>query len=166
MYVLLQSYNVVNYDEKLKDGFYDVYGIISNSNLREKMPSLLDLQASSISDDIEYEVILVNQTRDHALQQLEKKAISIASKSKAEERGILTSGLVQKIADLVVHSMGGPVDDAIDMQRKWALKSCELRTTLNTIVLPLGSLEIGLSRHRALLFKVVIILLFWFKHML
>ncbi|CAD5194278.1 unnamed protein product [Musa acuminata subsp. malaccensis] len=151
-----RSYNVVNYDEKLKDGFYDVYGIISNSNLREKMPSLLDLQATSISDDIEYEVILVNQTRDHALQQLEKKAISIASKSKAEERGILTSGLVQKIADLVVHSMGGPVDDAIDMQRKWALKSCELRTTLNTIVLPLGSLEIGLSRHRALLFKVVL----------
>ncbi|WOL09063.1 serine/threonine-protein kinase EDR1 isoform X1 [Canna indica] len=149
------SYNVVNYDEKLLDGFYDVYGVISNPNVLEKMPSLVDLQAISVSDKIDYEVILVNRRVDHALQQLEKKAISISLESKPEEQGLLASGLVQKIADLVVSSMGGPVDDANIMQRSWTLKSCELRNSLNTIVLPLGSLEIGLSRHRALLFKVL-----------
>lgn len=156
MYVLLQSYNVVNYDEKLMDGFYDVYGIISNAGVGEKIPSLVDLQAISVSDEIDYEVILVNQTVDHALQQLERRAIAIALESKVEEHGLLASGLIQKIADLVVCNMGGPVDDAIDMLRRWTLKSCELRNSLNTIVLPLGSLGIGLSRHRALLFKVVL----------
>ncbi|URE21643.1 Protein kinase domain containing protein [Musa troglodytarum] len=149
------SYNVVNYDEKLMDGFYDVYGIISNTDVGEKIPSLVDLQAISVSDEIDYEVILVNQTVDHALQQLERKVITVALESKVEEHGLLASGLIQKIADLVVCSMGGPVDDAIDMLRRWTLKSCELRKSLNTIVLPLGSLGIGLSRHRALLFKVL-----------
>ncbi|CAL9125879.1 unnamed protein product [Musa acuminata var. zebrina] len=149
------SYNVVNYDEKLMDGFYDVYGIISNAGVGEKIPSLVDLQAISVSDEIDYEVILVNQTVDHALQQLERRAIAIALESRVEEHGLLASGLIQKIADLVVCNMGGPVDDAIDMLRRWTLKSCELRNSLNTIVLPLGSLGIGLSRHRALLFKVL-----------
>ncbi|XP_074578072.1 putative serine/threonine-protein kinase SIS8 [Curcuma longa] len=149
------SYNVVNYDEKLLDGFYDVYGVISNPNIVEKMPSLVDLQAISVSDKIDYEVILVNRTFDYTLQQLEKQAVSILLECKTEEHGLLASGLVQRIADLVVRTMGGPVDDANDMQRRWTLKSLELRNSLNTIVLPLGSLEIGLSRHRALLFKVL-----------
>ncbi|XP_042452182.1 probable serine/threonine-protein kinase SIS8 [Zingiber officinale] len=148
------SFKVVNYDEKLLDGFYEVYGF-SSANIVEKMPSLVDLQAISISDKIDYEVILVNRTSDYTLQQLEKQAVSILMESKPEEHGLLASGLVQKIADLVVCNMGGPVDDTNDIQRKWTLRSCELQNSLNTIVLPLGSLEIGLSRHRALLFKVL-----------
>ncbi|RWW28196.1 hypothetical protein GW17_00007350 [Ensete ventricosum] len=162
MEFLSLRYNVVNYDEKLMDGFYDVYGVISNADVGEKIPSLVDLQAISVSDEIEYEVILVNRTVDHALRQLERRAIAIALESKVEEHGLLASGLVQKVADLVVSNMGGPVDDAIDMLRRWTLMSCELRNSLKTIVLPLGSLGIGLSRHRALLFKVVL-LHFWFK---
>jgi len=136
------------------DGFYDVYGVISNPNSQGKMPSLVDLQAIPVSDNIDYEVVLVNRTVDHALQQLERRVASISSECKAVEHGPISSGLVQKIADLVVDSMGGPVGDAEDMLRKWTFKSYELRTSLNTIVLPLGLLEVGLSRHRALLFKV------------
>ncbi|KAF9614613.1 hypothetical protein IFM89_019590 [Coptis chinensis] len=59
------------------------------------------------------------------------------------------------IANLVVNTMGGPVGDAEDILRRWTIRSYELRTSLNTIVLPLGCLDIGLSRHRALLFKVL-----------
>lgn len=154
VYVLLQTHNVVNYDEKLTDGFYDVYGVISNLNLQDKMPSLVDLQAASATDNIDYEVVLVNRSVDPALQQLERRAVSIALESKFEEHGPNASGLVQKIADLVVDSMGGPVGDAEAMLRRWTIKSYELRTSLNNIVLPLGSVEVGLSRHRALLFKV------------
>lgn len=137
------------------DGFYDVYGVISNPNSHEKMPSLVDLQAIPVSDTIDYEVVLVNRTVDHALQELERRVASIALECKAGECGLISSGLVQKIADLVVDSMGGPVVDALDILRRWTLKSYKLRTSLNTIVLPLGLLEVGLSRHRALLFKVV-----------
>ncbi|RWR82765.1 Protein kinase domain-containing protein [Cinnamomum micranthum f. kanehirae] len=149
------NFNVVNYDEKVVDGFYDVYGILSNPNMQGKIPSLVDLQAISISDHADYEVVLVNRVVDHALQQLEREAVSIASECGAAELGPVVSGLIQKIADLVVHSLGGPVTDADDMLTRWTNKSYELRTSLNTIVLPLGRLEVGLSRHRALLFKVL-----------
>lgn len=150
----MQNFNVVNYDEKVVDGFYDVYGILSNPNMQGKIPSLVDLQAISISDNADYEVVLVNRVVDHALQQLEREAVSIASECGAAELGPVVSGLIQKIADLVVHSLGGPVTDADDMLTRWTNKSYELRTSLNTIVIPLGRLEVGLSRHRALLFKV------------
>ncbi|KAH0466978.1 hypothetical protein IEQ34_004216 [Dendrobium chrysotoxum] len=147
------SYNVVNYDEKLMDGFYDVYGIISDHD--RKMPSLVDLQATSVSQMLEYEVVLLDRTVDCALQHLEKRALLIASECRAIENGPIASGLVQKIAHLVAEYMGGPVEDAEDMLRRWKIRSNELRTSLNTIVLPLGLLGVGLSRHRALLFKVL-----------
>ncbi|XP_010242197.1 PREDICTED: serine/threonine-protein kinase EDR1-like [Nelumbo nucifera] len=149
------NYNVLNYDEKVMDGFYDVYGISSNSNLHGKMPLLVDLQATSISGNVDYEVILVNRTTDPSLQQLERRAASIALECQAIELGPILSGLVQKIADLVVDKMGGPVSDADEMLRRWTARSYELRNSLNTIILPLGCLDVGLSRHRALLFKVL-----------
>ncbi|XP_008793254.2 probable serine/threonine-protein kinase SIS8 isoform X2 [Phoenix dactylifera] len=149
------TYNVVNYDEKLTDGFYDAYGVISNPNLRDKMPALVDLQATSITDNIDYEVVLVNRSVDPELQQLERRAVSIALESKYEEHDPIASGLIQKIADLVVDRMGGPVGDAEGLLRRWTIKSYELRTSSNASVLLLGSVEVGLSRHRALLFKVL-----------
>ncbi|OVA08444.1 Protein kinase domain [Macleaya cordata] len=148
------NYNVVNYDEKVVDGFYDVYGT-SNSSTQGKMPLLVDLQAISTSDNIDYGVILVNRSIDSALQQLERRAVSLSMECQTSECGPIASGLVQKIADLVVNTMGGPVADADEMIRRWIDRSYELRSTLNTIVLPLGCFDIGLSRHRALLFKVL-----------
>uniref|UniRef100_A0A6V7QQ37 non-specific serine/threonine protein kinase n=1 Tax=Ananas comosus var. bracteatus TaxID=296719 RepID=A0A6V7QQ37_ANACO len=148
------NFSVVNYDEKLMDGFYDVYGVIANPSLQGKLPALVDLQAIPVSENIDYEVVVVNRTIDPMLQQLERRAMTIASEDKAEH-GLVASGLVQKIADLVVDVMGGPVEDAEEMQRRWTIKSCELRASRNNIILPLGSLEVGLSRHRALLFKVL-----------
>ncbi|ONL93807.1 Serine/threonine-protein kinase EDR1 [Zea mays] len=51
--------------------------------------------------------------------------------------------------------MGGPVKDANDMLTRWLEKSTELRTSLQTSLLPIGCIKIGLSRHRALLFKIL-----------
>ncbi|KAF6152243.1 hypothetical protein GIB67_005897 [Kingdonia uniflora] len=147
------NYNVVNYEEKVMDGFYDVYGINPGSTMQGKIPLLVDLQATSISDDIDFEVIYVNRTVDPALQELEQKAASLAAECEVLE--LNSSGLVQKISDLVVNTMGGPVGDADEILRRWVSRSYELRSSLNTIVLPLGRLDVGLSRHRALLFKVL-----------
>ncbi|XP_026420963.1 probable serine/threonine-protein kinase SIS8 [Papaver somniferum] len=148
------NYNVVNYDEKVVDGFYDVYGT-SFSSTQGKMPLLVDLQAVSTSDNIDYGVILVDRCIDPALQQLERRAFSLSMECQTSESDPIASGLVQKIADLVVETMGGPVADADEMIRRWIDRSYDLRRTLNTIVLPLGCFDIGLSRHRALLFKVL-----------
>lgn len=147
------SNNVVNYDEKVIDGFYDVYGISSNSG---KMPLLVDLEAISVSDNVDYEVILVNRTADKSLRQLEERVCHLSLECQALEMGSqIMSSLIQKFADIVVSEMGGPVSDADEMLRKWNRRSYELRKSLNTIILPLGSLDVGLSRHRALLFKVL-----------
>lgn len=150
----MQSYNVVNYNERVLDGFYDVYGITSNSVIQGKMPLLVDLQAISVSDNVDYEVILVNRFTDPELRELEKRASIMSLESQVSD-GLVFSGLIQKIADIVVDRMGGPVGDADEMSNRWKRRSKELRNAQNTIILPLGCLDVGLSRHRALLFKVV-----------
>ncbi|PON56349.1 Mitogen-activated protein kinase kinase kinase [Parasponia andersonii] len=149
------SYNVVNYNEKVVDGFYDVYTISSNSLAQGRMPLLADLQVLSVSDDVDYEVILVNRMVDPELRLLEKRAYAISMECRVSDHGLIFSGLIQKIADIVVDRMGGPVGDADEMTRKWTMRRNELRNLLNTIILPLGRLDFGLSRHRALLFKVL-----------
>ncbi|XP_012451366.1 serine/threonine-protein kinase EDR1 isoform X1 [Gossypium raimondii] len=149
------NYNVVNYDEKILDGFYDVYGIASTLGLEGKMPSLVDLQAVSVLENVDYEVILVNRLLDPELQELEKRVYNIYVQSQALGHGLVLSDLIQKITEIVVNRMGGLVADADEMLRMWTLRSYELRSSLNAIILPLGRLDVGLSRHRALLFKVL-----------
>ncbi|XP_027181432.1 probable serine/threonine-protein kinase SIS8 [Coffea eugenioides] len=149
------SYNVVNYNEKVMDGFYDVYGINSNLVSAGKMPSLVDLESIPVLGNVDYEVILVNRAADVQLRELEEKVHLISIECQALRVGALLSFFVQKIADVVVNKMGGPVNDAEAMWRRWTARSYELRIFLNSIILPLGSLDVGLSRHRALLFKVL-----------
>uniref|UniRef100_A0A2P2L9X1 non-specific serine/threonine protein kinase n=1 Tax=Rhizophora mucronata TaxID=61149 RepID=A0A2P2L9X1_RHIMU len=148
------SYNFVNYNERVVDGFYDVHSINSSSVIQGKMPLLVDLQAMSVSDNINYEVILVNRVVDPEVQELEKKAYAMSLECCASD-GLILNGLIQRIADIVVDKMGGPVGDADEMSKRWTKRSCELRNALNTVIIPLGCLDIGLSRHRALLFKVL-----------
>ncbi|KAK4491001.1 hypothetical protein RD792_001722 [Penstemon davidsonii] len=149
------SYNVVNYDEKVIDGFYDVCGVDSNVLVQAKMPSVLDLETVAVLDDVGYEVVLVNRAVDMELRQLEERVYLMSMEYRASGRGLNTSFLVQKIADLIVERMGGPVSDVEEMFMRWRARNHELRIYLNTVMLPLGSLDIGHSRQRALLFKVV-----------
>lgn len=155
----MQSHNVVDYNEKVVDGFYDVYGITSNSFRQGKMPLLEEFRAVSVSDNVDYDVILVNRMVDAELQQLEKRAYAASLESGISQHGLLLSGLIQKIADIVVDRMGGPVGDADEILRRWKIRRHELRSSMNTIILPLGLIDVGLSRHRALLFKVVTVLI-------
>lgn len=152
---VIQSYKVIHYDEKVADGFYDVYANNSDSVAPGKMPMLVDLESVPITEKVDYEVILVNRTSDMELRKLEEKVHLISTECRASTKGPRMSFLVQKIADIVVDTMGGPVNDADEIMRKWEVRSYELRISLNTIILPLGCLDVGLSRHRALLFKVV-----------
>lgn len=114
-----------------------------------KMPSLVDLQKTPVSDNLTWEAIFVNKAADSKLLQLEQKALDMAVKS--------TSGqtLVQRLAVLVSDHMGGPVVDPDKMLIAWSDLSSTLKSTLGSMVLPLGSLKIGMACHRALLFKVL-----------
>lgn len=143
---------MLDYEERVVDGFYDVYGPSSESGTQGKMPSLTDLEASLGNSS--FEVVIVNRTIDPALEELFQIAHCIALDCPSTNVGIL----VQRLAELVTGHMGGPVKDANIILSKWMERSTELRTSLHTSVLPIGSLNTGLSRHRALLFKVSFLL--------
>ncbi|KAL1224042.1 putative serine/threonine-protein kinase SIS8 [Cardamine amara subsp. amara] len=149
------NYNCLGYDDKIVDGFYDLCGVMNESSL-ERIPPLVDLQGTLVSDGVTWEAVLVNKSQDSNLLRLERMALDIAAKSKsASSSGFANSELVRKLAVLVGDFMGGPVVDPDSTLRAWWSLSYSLKATLRSMVLPLGSLTIGLARHRALLFKVL-----------
>ncbi|GAB2211486.1 hypothetical protein Drorol1_Dr00024800 [Drosera rotundifolia] len=143
------EYNVLDYTERVIDGFYDVFGLGMDPAIQGKMPSLAELETST--GDSGFEAVIVNRTIDPVLQELEQVAQCIALDCGVAEVDVL----VQRLAELVTDHLGGPVRDAHVMLSRWTERSAELRTSLHTCVFPVGSLKIGLSRHRALLFKVL-----------
>ncbi|XP_066329868.1 probable serine/threonine-protein kinase SIS8 [Miscanthus floridulus] len=149
------NHSVVNYDEQLPDGFYDVCGAQLHPGFQAKFPSLDYLRAVPLGRDVAFLAILVDRENDPALKRLEDRAAQIAAQTRAQHGGAASAELAQKIVGLIVNAMGGLVEDADGMNREWSIKSRELSLQLNSVVLPLGSLRVGLSRHRSLLFKVL-----------
>ncbi|CAN6582074.1 unnamed protein product [Malus baccata var. baccata] len=143
------EFNALDYEEKVVDGFYDVYGLSPDSAIQGKMPSLSNLEAYLGSSG--FEVSVVNRKVDPVLEELVQIAQCIALDCPVTNVGVL----VQRLAELVSERMGGPVKDANVVLARWMERSTELRTSMQTSVLPIGSITIGLSRHRALLFKVL-----------
>ena len=119
------------------------------------MPSLVDLQGTPTSDSVTWEAILVNRAADSSLLKLEQKAQELAAEPRKDFEVVVDSNSVHKLAMIVADYMGGPVEDPESMTRAWRSLSYSLKATLGSMVLPLGSLTIGLARHRALLFKVL-----------
>ncbi|XP_030455360.1 probable serine/threonine-protein kinase SIS8 isoform X1 [Syzygium oleosum] len=148
------NYNALSYDDKIVDGFYDLYGVLTAST-SGRMPSLVDLQGTPVSENIAWEAVLINRAADSNLLKLEEKALEMAVRSRSASLGLLQSNLVRNLAVLVSDYMGGPVADPENMLRAWQSLGYSLKSTLGSLVLPLGSLTIGMARHRALLFKVL-----------
>lgn len=119
------------------------------------MPSLVDLQATPVSDNMSWEAILVNRAADTDLLKLEQKAFEMGLKLRPNSDSSITHSKVQKLATLVSEQMGGPVGDPDSMLVSWRNHSRSLKAKHGSMILPIGSLTVGLARHRALLFKVV-----------
>ena len=119
-----------------------------------KMPFLVDLQKTPVSDNVTWEAVVVNKATDSKLLVLEQTALDMAVKSVSESGDGAGYNLVQKLAVLVSDHMGGLVGDPEKMLKDWREFSSRLKTTLGSMVLPLGLLKVGMACHRALLFKV------------
>ncbi|EPS65317.1 hypothetical protein M569_09459 [Genlisea aurea] len=143
------DFGLLDFDERMVDGFYDVHNLSSDPAVRENMPSLADLDNDNGASN--YELVVVNRKIDPALEELLQIAHCIALDCPTTE----TSLLIQRLAELVTDHLGGPVRDASIIFGKFMERRMELRASLHTVVLPIGSLRIGLSRHRALLFKAL-----------
>lgn len=143
------DYGVMDYEEKVVDGFYDVYTLFTDPASRGKMPSLSELETNPGTSN--FEGVIINRRIDPSLEELMQIAHCITLDCPPSEINLL----VLRLSELVTGHLGGPVKDANIILAKWMEISTELRTSLHTSVLPIGSLKIGLSRHRALLFKVL-----------
>lgn len=155
---MIQASNIVDYNDVIPDGFYDVCGVSSDERiyLSEKMPPLGDLQKLPISDTSKIEVCLVDRGQDHYLtaMEAEAEAAKVSASVEAEDEDSRRTHLAQKIALIVADHMGGPVGSETDILFRWQQTSRDLKHTTQNVVLMLGNLRIGLTRHRALLFKV------------
>ncbi|XP_055807072.1 serine/threonine-protein kinase CTR1-like isoform X2 [Solanum dulcamara] len=147
----------LSYFDKVPDGFYWIYGMDPYvwalcSILQESggIPSIESLKAVDPSKAPSVEVILIDRCNDLSLKELQNRIHSISPSC------ITTKEAVDQLAKLVCDHMGGAAPageaDLVSMSKEC---SDDLKDCLGSIVLPIGSLSVGLCRHRALLFKVL-----------
>ncbi|KAL6908192.1 hypothetical protein ACP4OV_002362 [Aristida adscensionis] len=148
------SFNALGYDDKISDGFYDLY-FNGNGPALVTRPSLVELRAQPFSQKVNWEAVLVNRGEDHELMKLEQKALIMALELQSRTSEFVGNALVQRLANLVASHMGGLVFDPESMSVKYQSMISSLRTSIGSVVVPLGQLKIGFARHRALLFKVL-----------
>lgn len=152
------KYNYLSYEDKILDGFYDVSGVVSDNSVNA-LPSLADLQENSVSDQEFGEAVVVNRAADTDLFEVEQQAVLLVDLASSSE--LVAAGdwkgndLVSRIAEMVAERFGGHVQNEEDLVKDWKESSRLLKQSLKSVVLPLGCLQVGLGRHRALLFKVL-----------
>ncbi|XP_060201302.1 serine/threonine-protein kinase CTR1 isoform X1 [Lycium barbarum] len=147
----------LSYFDKVPDGFYLIHGMdpyvwIVCSDLQEnaRVPSIESLRAVDPSVVPSVEVILVDRRTDPSLKELQNRIQNISPSC------ITTKEVVDQLANVVCNHMGGAASAGEDeLVPLWKECSDDLKDCLGSIVLPIGSLSIGLCRHRALLFKVL-----------
>ncbi|KAF3795404.1 Serine/threonine-protein kinase [Nymphaea thermarum] len=145
----------LSYYDKVPDGFYLIQGIDPHvwtmcTDLQEngRIPSIESLKAVD-SIDLPVEVVLVDKQTDFDL-------VNVQNKVKVLTHGCSTTKeAVEKLAELVIKQMGGTASSEDELLIGWRNCCMILRKRLRSIVLPIGSLSVGLCRHRCLLFKAL-----------
>lgn len=147
----------LSYADKIDDGFYHIWGMnpyvwaICTDSVEggRRMPTLDSLRAVDPSDT-SMEVIVIDKHGDPHLCDMENQAFNIAIKA-ADLRE-----LAELLGKLVSENMGGTAhNDQGEVMSRWRSASQALKECLNCVVLPIGSLPMGLCRHRALLYKLL-----------
>uniref|UniRef100_A0A1J3HXN9 non-specific serine/threonine protein kinase n=1 Tax=Noccaea caerulescens TaxID=107243 RepID=A0A1J3HXN9_NOCCA len=146
----------LSYYDKVPDGFYMINGLDPYIwtlciDLHEsgRIPSIESLRAVDSGADSSLDAILVDRRSDPSFKELHNRVHDISCSC------ITTKEVVDQLAKLVCNRMGGPVimgeDELVPMWKECidGLKECL------KVVVPIGSLSVGLCRHRALLFKVL-----------
>ncbi|EPS57716.1 hypothetical protein M569_17100, partial [Genlisea aurea] len=146
----------MSYFDKPLNGFYSIHGmdpyvwaVCSDFQESGKIPSLESLKAVDPVIMPSVEVISVDNRVDPSLRELQNRICTLSSSSVDMEE------VVQQLSNLVCNHMGGSASNGEDeLFAIWKESSDDLKYCLGSIVLPIGSLCVGLCRHRSLLFKV------------
>ncbi|KAH7438945.1 hypothetical protein KP509_04G038100 [Ceratopteris richardii] len=146
----------LGYSDRIQNGFYEITGmnphvwaLCNETKDGVSMPSL-DVLRKADPLDTSIEVVLFDKRGDPPLRDLENKAktLSCKSASVADRAG--------SVGKLVCSLMGGAanVEDA-ELVSRWRASSSLLKDCFSCSVIPVGSLSVGLCRHRALLYKAL-----------
>ncbi|CAM8913631.1 unnamed protein product [Rhodiola kirilowii] len=147
----------LSYFDKIADGFYFIHGMNPYvwsvcTDLQEsgRIPSIESLKSVEPSSDSAMEVILIDRRSDPSLKELQNRAHSIYANFTT------TKEVADQIGKLVCNRMGGvAADQEQNLALMWKECSSDLKDCFRSIVVPIGSLSVGLCRHRALLFKIL-----------
>ncbi|XP_070665012.1 serine/threonine-protein kinase CTR1 isoform X4 [Malus domestica] len=147
----------LSYFDKVPDGFYLIHGIDQYvwtvcTDLQEngRIPSIESLRSVDPGIGSSIEVVLIDRRSDPSLKELQNRVLTISCTC------INTKEIVDHLAKLVCSRMGGSSSVGEDeILSIWRESSDDLKDCLGSVVVPIGSLSVGLCRHRALLFKVL-----------
>lgn len=147
----------LSYFDKVPDGFYLIHGMDPYvwtvcTDLQEggRIPSIESLKAMDPSIESSVEVVLIDRHTDPSLKELQNRIHSVSCNC------ITTEEVVDHLAKLICNRMGGATSTGEDnLVPLWKECSDDLKDCLGSVVLPMGSLSVGLCRHRAVLFKVL-----------
>lgn len=147
----------LSYSDKIPDGFYLIHGMDSYvwtvcTDLQEnsRIPSVDTLKSVHPRIDSSLDVVLVDRRSDASLRELQNMVHNISCSS------ITTTEVVDQLSKLVCNCMGGSASAGEDeFLSFWRNCSNNLKDCLGSVVFPIGSLSVGLCRHRAILFKVL-----------
>ncbi|KAL0344752.1 UNVERIFIED_CONTAM: Serine/threonine-protein kinase CTR1 [Sesamum radiatum] len=127
-----------------------VWAVCSDLQESGRVPSLESLRTVDPANISSVEVISVDRRGDPSLRELQNRIHNVSSSS------ITTEEVVDQLAKLVCNHMGGTASNGEDdLITIWKECSNSLKDCLGSVVLPIGSLSVGLCRHRSLLFKVL-----------
>ncbi|KAG6430547.1 hypothetical protein SASPL_108617 [Salvia splendens] len=148
----------LSYFDRVPDGFYMIHGmnpyvwtVCSDHQESGRIPSLESLRTVDPACVSSVEVISVDRRGDPSLKELQNRTNGLSSSC------ITTKEVVEQLAKLVCNHMGDAASNGEDnLVTPW--KECidELKDCMGSVVLPVGSLSIGLCRHRTLLFKGIL----------
>ncbi|XP_043698334.1 serine/threonine-protein kinase CTR1-like [Telopea speciosissima] len=147
----------LSYFDKIPEGFYLIHGmdpyvwtVCTDLQENGRVPSIESLRAVDPKEDFSIDVVLIDKHSDPGLKELLNRVLSISSSC------ITTNEVVDQLATLVCNRMGGAASSGEDdLASRWKDCSAILKDCLSSIVLPMGSLSVGLCRQRVLLFKVL-----------
>ncbi|MCO5598418.1 hypothetical protein L7F22_052513 [Adiantum nelumboides] len=146
----------LSYADRLNDGFYHIWGMnphvwaLCNNPVEGdgRMPKLNTLKRlNPVQNAIE--VVVVDKHGDSRLCAMENQAFNVAFKAAGSK------DLAELLGKLVSQNMGGTATSEQELISRWQTSSLDLKKCLNSVVLPIGSISVGLCRHRSLLFKLV-----------
>ncbi|KAM2976454.1 hypothetical protein FF2_013520 [Malus domestica] len=146
----------LSYFDKVPDGFYLIHGIDQYvwtvcTDLKEngRIPSIDSLRSVDPGIGSSIEVVLIDRRSDPSLKELQNRVLTISRTC------ITMKEIVDQMAKLVCSRMGGSASVGEDeILSIWRESSDDLKDC-GSVVVPIGSLSVGLCRHRALLFKVL-----------